>query len=79
LAHFCRNRGVKFAFPRAVSETVDWVKQALDVAKNFKPLTEDQVTALLKKTEQAAAKGKHERFKTATEYDSTAKHPEYLG
>jgi aryl-alcohol dehydrogenase-like predicted oxidoreductase len=60
-------------------ETVDRVKQALDVAKNFKPLTEDQVAALLKKTEGAAARGKHERFKTSMEFDSTAKHPEYLG
>lgn len=60
-------------------ETVDRVKQALEIAKNFKPLTEEQVAAILKKTEQAAAKGKHEKFKTATEYDTTAKHPEYLG
>jgi hypothetical protein len=37
------------------------------------------VAALLKKTQQAAMKGKHEKFKTATEYDTTAKHPEYLG
>lgn len=60
-------------------ETMDRLKQALDVAKNFKPLTEEQVNALLKKTAEAAAKGKYERFKTAVEYDSTAKHPEYLG
>jgi aryl-alcohol dehydrogenase-like predicted oxidoreductase len=60
-------------------ETVDRVKQALEVAKTFKPLTEDQVAALLKKTEQAAAKGKNEKFKTSQEFDTTAKRPEYLG
>ena len=60
-------------------ETVDRVKQALEVAKSFKPLTEDQVAAILKKTEQAAAKGKNEKFKTSPEFDTTAKHPEYLG
>jgi aryl-alcohol dehydrogenase-like predicted oxidoreductase len=60
-------------------ETMDRLKQALEVAQNFKPLTEEQVSALLKKTEQAAAKGKYEKFKTAVQYDTTAKHPEYLG
>jgi aryl-alcohol dehydrogenase-like predicted oxidoreductase len=60
-------------------ETMDRLKQALDVAKNFKPLTEDQVGALLKRTEQAAAKGKFEKFKTGVQFDTTAKHPEYLG
>jgi hypothetical protein len=33
----------------------------------------------LKKTETVAAKGKYERFKTAVEFDGTAKHPEWLG
>jgi aryl-alcohol dehydrogenase-like predicted oxidoreductase len=60
-------------------ETMDRLKQALEVAKTFKPLTDEQLTALLAKTEKAAARGKFERFKTAVEYDSTAKHPEYLG
>jgi len=60
-------------------EIMERLKQALDVAKNFKALTEEQLDALLKKTEKAAARGKYERFKTAVEYDSTAKHPEYLG
>ncbi|MBP3961003.1 aldo/keto reductase [Gemmata sp. G18] len=60
-------------------ETMDRLKQALDVVKNFKPLPEGEVTALLAKTEKAAAKGKHERFKTSTEFDGTAKHPEWMG
>ena len=60
-------------------EAMDRLKQALDVVKNFKPLTEEQVAALLKRTEQAAAKGKHEQFKTGTRFDGTAQHPEWLG
>jgi aryl-alcohol dehydrogenase-like predicted oxidoreductase len=60
-------------------ETLDRLKQALEVAKAFKPLTEAEVAAILKKTEQVAAKGKYEKFKTGVSFDTTAKHPEYLG
>ena len=60
-------------------EAMDRLKQALDVVKAFKPLTEDQVAALLKRTEPPAAKGKHEAFKTGTRFDGTAQHPEWMG
>jgi aryl-alcohol dehydrogenase-like predicted oxidoreductase len=60
-------------------ETLDRLKQALEVAKAFKPLTEEQVAALLAKTEKAAAGGKFEKFKTGVSFDTTARHPEYLG
>jgi predicted aldo/keto reductase-like oxidoreductase len=53
--------------------------QALSVARNFKPLTSQQVSALLTKTAEAASKGEYELFKTTAHFDSTAKHPEWLG
>jgi hypothetical protein len=53
--------------------------QALHVASNFKPLTSQQVAAILNKTAAAAAKGEYELFKTSAHFDSTAKHPEWLG
>jgi aryl-alcohol dehydrogenase-like predicted oxidoreductase len=53
--------------------------QAFQVAASFKPLTSEQVTAILKKTEQAAARGEYELFKTSSHFDSTAHHPEWLG
>jgi aryl-alcohol dehydrogenase-like predicted oxidoreductase len=53
--------------------------QALQVAANFKPLTSQQVAAILNKTAGAAAKGEYELFKTSAHFDSTAKHPEWLG
>jgi aryl-alcohol dehydrogenase-like predicted oxidoreductase len=53
--------------------------QALSVASNFKPLTEQQMAAILRKTEQAAANGEYELFKTSAHFDSTAQHPEWLG
>ena len=55
------------------------MKQALDVAKGFKPLSVDAVDALLAKTAAAAARGKYEQFKTGIKFDGTATHPEWLG
>jgi len=60
-------------------ESMDRLKQALDVVKNFKPLPEDQVNAILARTAKAAKKGAYEAFKTGVQYDGTAKHPEWLG
>ena len=53
--------------------------QAFAVAKSFKPMTEPDMTALLAKTESAAAQGKYELFKTTAYFDTTAKHPDFLG
>ncbi len=53
--------------------------QAFAVAKSFKPMTEADMTALLAKTETAAAHGKYELFKTTAYFDTTAKHPDFLG
>jgi predicted aldo/keto reductase-like oxidoreductase len=55
------------------------LKQALTVVKEFKPLTADEEKDLLSRTAKSAADGHFERFKTSNEYDSSAKHPEWLG
>ena len=55
------------------------LQQALDVARNFKPLGEQEVAAILAKTEAAAANGEYERYKVSDHFDSTAKNPEFLG
>lgn len=60
-------------------ETPERLKQALDVARDFRPMTEDEVAALLERTRTAAAKGAFERFKTSVQFDGTAQHPEWLG
>jgi uncharacterized protein len=55
------------------------VEQALEAVRTFQPLSEEQVSALLERTRQAAMSGKYELFKTEKRYDSTAKNPEWLG
>jgi predicted aldo/keto reductase-like oxidoreductase len=55
------------------------LKQNLEVAKNFKPLTEKEMEDLLSRTAKAAAHGKFEQFKTTNGFDGTALHPEWLG
>jgi predicted aldo/keto reductase-like oxidoreductase len=53
--------------------------QAFEAVRTFQPLTSAQVAPLLQRTAVAAAKGEFERFKTGNRFDSTAKHPEWLG
>jgi aryl-alcohol dehydrogenase-like predicted oxidoreductase len=60
-------------------DSLEVLKQDLEAVKNFKPLTTDQITALLNKTRDAAVQGKFERFKTSTQFDGTAKNPLWMG
>jgi predicted aldo/keto reductase-like oxidoreductase len=60
-------------------DSLEILKQALEVVKTFKPLTNEQIEALLARTAKAAAEGRYEPFKTTSQFDSTAKHPEWLG
>jgi len=60
-------------------ESMEDLEQALNAARTFKPLSDDEVSSLLTKTEQAASRGEYELFKTTSIYDGTAAHPEWLG
>ena len=53
--------------------------QAMAAIKNFKPMTEPQIAALLARTEMAASEGKYELFKTTPHFDGTAQNPKWLG
>ena len=55
------------------------LQQAFKAAKTFKPMSKEEVAALLAKTEKAAVTGEYELFKTSAHFDSTAHHPEWLG
>jgi aryl-alcohol dehydrogenase-like predicted oxidoreductase len=55
------------------------LQQAFDAVKSFQPMTRDEVARLLQKTKEVAMAGKYELFKTSSHFDSTAKHPDWLG
>jgi hypothetical protein len=59
--------------------SADGVHQALEAARTFKPLSSEQVDALLAKTKAAALTGRFEPFKTTNEFDGTAQNPQWLG
>ena len=60
-------------------DSLETLRQALDVANDFEPLTDEERTALLARTSTAANGGRFELYKTTGHFDSTAAHPEWLG
>jgi aryl-alcohol dehydrogenase-like predicted oxidoreductase len=60
-------------------DRMEYLDQALEALRTFKPLKQDEVAALLNRTAQSAAEGKYELFKTSNRFDATAQHPEWLG
>jgi aryl-alcohol dehydrogenase-like predicted oxidoreductase len=60
-------------------ESMENLEQALNAARTFQPMSEQQVKDLHSKTKQAASRGEYELFKTTSVYDGTATHPEWLG
>ncbi|MEH1822103.1 MAG: hypothetical protein V7L31_24015 [Nostoc sp.] len=59
--------------------TFIYAHQYLDAFTLFTPMSQEQVKALLNRTRQAALKGQYELFKTTSQFDGTAKNPEWLG
>ena len=53
--------------------------QAFEATRTFKPMSGEEVAALVAKTETYAADGKYEFFKTSSHFDTTAKHADWLG
>jgi len=54
------------------------LQQALNVARSFKPLSGEQVAALLARTTLVAQKGEWEPYKTSHNFDGTYQNPEWL-
>lgn len=59
-------------------ESMQILDQGFEAAKTFKPLSREQVSALLARTAQAAAAGTYELFKTSDRFDGTARNPQWL-
>ncbi|BDA70086.1 hypothetical protein CAL7716_042520 [Calothrix sp. PCC 7716] len=60
-------------------ESMQILEQAFEAVRTFAPMSQKQVTDLLNRTRSAAAKGQYELFKTTSQFDSTAKNPQWLG
>jgi hypothetical protein len=52
--------------------------QALEAARTFESMSDEQVALLLSRTKRAALEGKYELFKTSDTFDSTARNPQWL-
>ncbi|WP_345817589.1 aldo/keto reductase (plasmid) [Paraburkholderia sp. PREW-6R] len=53
--------------------------QAFEATRTFRPMSVDQVAEMADKTRLFALEGKYELFKTSSYFDTTAKHPDFLG
>jgi predicted aldo/keto reductase-like oxidoreductase len=53
--------------------------QAIEAARTFKPMTKEQIVALLSRTREAAANGQFELYKISQHFDGTAHNPQWLG
>jgi aryl-alcohol dehydrogenase-like predicted oxidoreductase len=60
-------------------DRMEYLQQAFEAARTFRPMPKESVAALLGRTAQAAASGKFELFKTDVRFDATARHPDWLG
>ena len=60
-------------------DPLEMVQQALNTARNFKPMTQEELASLLGRTAAAAAQGKFEMYKTTSSFDGTAHNPQWLG
>jgi predicted aldo/keto reductase-like oxidoreductase len=60
-------------------ESLANLEQALSVARNFKPMNEQQKMAVLQKTAPVGGAGKFEAYKLSHNYDGTFNNPQWLG
>ncbi len=59
-------------------DRMEFLDQALMAARTFRPMGEQEISALLARTAETAASGNFERFKTSTDFDATSRHPDWL-
>jgi uncharacterized protein len=60
-------------------ESMSILQQALDAARSFKQMSQEEVAQLLAKTANPAAKGEYELYKTTHNFDGTFQNPQWLG
>ncbi len=60
-------------------DSVKILDQALSAARGFRPMSADQVAAILAKTAPVAKSGEYELYKTSHHFDGTYQNPQWLG
>ncbi|MEE8374136.1 MAG: aldo/keto reductase, partial [Dehalococcoidia bacterium] len=60
-------------------ESMKILQQAIDLARNFTPMTEEERSSLLARTFELGKDGKEEGFKTTDVFDGTTRNPDWLG
>jgi uncharacterized protein len=75
--HYCLNLPIAVQITGIDNEEI--LKQALEAARTFKPMSEAEVASLLQRTSGAAQEGKYELYKTTADFDGTAHKPQFLG
>jgi predicted aldo/keto reductase-like oxidoreductase len=60
-------------------ESLPILQQALEAARSFKRMNEEEVSQLLARTASAAGKGEYELYKTTHNFDGTYQNPQWLG
>jgi len=60
-------------------DRMELLDQAVEAARTFRPMSEQEVSALLARTAGAATSGKYEPFKTGEGFDATSRNPQWLG
>ena len=60
-------------------DSLEILNQALKAARTFKPMSKDEISALLARTAPAAHAGEYELYKTSHHFDGTYHNPQWLG
>ena len=60
-------------------DSMEILDQAIEAAHTFRPMSQEQVSALLARTADAAASGNYEIFKTTSGFDATTRNPQWTG
>ncbi|MGA2430616.1 MAG: aldo/keto reductase [Candidatus Acidiferrum sp.] len=60
-------------------DSLSILEKSLQTARDFRPLSAEQVAALLNKTVETARNGQFELYKTSTNFDGTGHNPQWLG
>ena len=74
--HYVMNLPVSVVITGCESQAL--LDQALEAARTFRPLSQDQVAELLARTAQPGSRGEYEPYKTTHSFDGTYHNPQWL-